>query len=80
MTKFYRGAKLRESRVLEVAQEAFRPGSTLTLGECIYATLDVRRQRYGDITKADLLRLVDRAWDAYAAALKEFPDNRKGEP
>lgn len=72
MNQFARGAKVRQRPRSEMGTGLRAAQSAeITLGECIFATVDVRAKFYPTVTKEQLLRLVDRAWDAHASATAE---------
>lgn len=66
MSDFARGARIRKSS--EMGTGLRSDAADITIGEIIFCLVDVRTRFYKDVTKEQLLRLVDRAFDAHAKA------------
>jgi hypothetical protein len=72
MSQFHRGARIGGNRVMQIAK-SISTERPLSLGEVVFVLVSLRAKSYADLTKEDLLRLVDRAYDAYATASQVNP-------
>lgn len=73
--KFVRGARIKPvQRPFDAAIQAAM-SKPLTLAECVFCLMDLRRNHYADVTKPQLLELISNAWDAYDAATKAEVDH-----
>ena len=64
---FARGARVRAPAIPEAAK-SISAEMPLSLGECLYVIMDLRRTRYPNVTKEQLLNMMSTAWDAYDEA------------
>lgn len=67
MSQFHRGARVGGNRVMQVAK-SISAESPLSLGEVVFILVSLHAKSYAALTKEDLLRLVGKAYDAYATA------------